>query len=799
MKILLCQNRSGIETLRVSIAYAQFVLAARVEDIADVRVSGYTSDGLLPTGDDIIKQIEEFQPDVLGLSIQFAFSHNSALAFIKKVRAKFPDLTIIAGGHQATFTARSLLETGLFDAIFCGEAEVSFREFVEKGDFKGINGVMYKEKDEFVKTPPAMLIDLNELNPPAYHLSPKGSLNLTRGIETSRGCPFDCEYCEVRNFFGNGKVRRMDTEKFISTLRHVVETEGGGALALMDDNITSDFRGHLKRLATRLAEEQMPVKLNISGRIDDFNRNLPMIPLLSKAGFQVVSMGLESIHEQTLAAMNKRAKYGREEIKNVLKSFRDNGLMMLVSLIFGYPGETPEMINETMDFLMDLDVDAIIWNLPTPLPGSQLYKRAVENGEFLSDNFDEFDLTHRVWSPIPDYTRKAAQAAGRRFYLRPEYLKDTFSWVLDEPSNLGALVKSTMVSSHITDLRRARPDSAEEWKQMIDGVLSITDARGPQRDDYTALVGFEFDGMSFKMPVEGGKPKAIVDTDDAPKVVLSSDAQTIHDLLVWHNLDILSAMVDGTVKITAEDVKDTMDFVDWFTSLQKTIRWATATKIRVPRLRYELQDWIRESDDRAKKFTERFERPGTMFIGNGCGGVSLLWSGDEVLDVYPSLERPKDVAWALDMEKASFGEMVGGGVEQLKQLLETADFQDLGGGRAAAIEAPEFFASLPGKFLPEKAKTVDMTVRYCVKSHEGTERTWTMVIKNGELQIIDGETEGTPTVTVVADEAVFGNLINGLMTPFELFTQKMMNVQGQPLMMIQMSECFEDLFTPRRA
>lgn len=799
MKILLCQNRSGIETLRVSIAYAQFVLAARIEDIADVRVSGYTSDGLLPSGDDILRQIEEFKPDVLGLSIQFAFSHNSALRFVKQVREKYPDLTIIAGGHQATFTAQSLLETGYFDAIFIGEAEVSFRQFVEKGDFRGINGVMYKENGEFVKTPPARLIDLNELKPPAYHLSPKGSLNLTRGIETSRGCPFDCEYCEVRNFFGNGKVRRMDTEKFMSTLRHVVETEGGGALALMDDNITSDFRGHLKRLATRLAEEQLPVKLNISGRIDDFNRNLPMIPLLSKAGFQVVSMGLESIHEQTLQAMNKRAKYGREEIKNVLKAFRDNGLMMLVSLIFGYPGETPEMINETMDFMLDLDVDAIIWNLPTPLPGSQLYQRAVENDEFLSHDFDKFDLTHRVWSPIPDYTRKAAQAAGRRFYLRPEYLKQTFSWVLDEPSNLGALVKSTMVSSHITDVRRARPESAGEWKQMIDGVLSITEKRGPQRADYNALVGLQFEGMTFKMPVEGGRPMPIVETDDEPDVVLTTNAQTIHDLLVWHNLDLLSATVDGTATLKAASIKDKIDFIDWFTSLQKTIRWATATKIRVPRLRYELQEWINESGDRTKKFAERFGRAGTMFLGNGCGGVSMLWSGDEMLDVYPSVERPKDVAWALDLEAAKLSEVVEGGISRLKELLDSGVFEDCGGGQADAIDAIQFFDSLPGKFRPEKAKGVDMTVCYRVMCDDGGERAWTMVIRDGTLEIIPGIASDTPTVTVVANEDVFGNLINGLMTPFELFTQKMMNVQGQPLMMIQMSECFEDLFTPARA
>jgi radical SAM superfamily enzyme YgiQ (UPF0313 family) len=777
----------------IGVPYAQLVLAAQVEDIADVAVSGYSRDGVIPITDEVMKQVKKFKPDVVGITIDWAFLSYANIELAKRVKEWNPDVTVIAGGQHATWTADELVKTGLFDAVFLGEAEISLREYVKNGDFKKIPGVLYADGDDIINTGRAPCIDLDELKPPAYHLLEKEGLRLAMAIESSRGCPYQCDFCETRNFFGNGQYRKMSPRHFVKNLSTIVDRVGGGFFALLDDIFTLDMKGHVKEICERLIAEDLPVQIVFNSRTEDLAKNLDMIPILAKAGFRAVLLGIESIFAETLKSMHKGAYYNTEDIRRIFKACENSGISPFTSVLFGYD-ETPEMVSKTFDFLISLDPFCTHINIATPFPGSDLYKRALANNEIITTDYRYYDRVHRVWTKIPESTMEAVAQGRRRFYLRPEHIYRINKMGLDNPG-VEAYIGVGLLALELSQEERGRPGTAEEWKTMITGYNQVLQDRFvPKMPGYNKILKFDFGQASVILTVKNGVIEKIKTGKEKDNwdMNLSIDEFSMLELITWNCLDILSSFVLGNV--TADvSLAEKIKFISWFTDAQETLRWVGRSKMQVPRLRHTLQDWFEEDETRQTRLKELFSDGTTLYIGDKKkAGLKFRFSEKAILDVSLGLDPEAKFNFEITLSETEVENLFNGGLTMLYEILASREIEYKSAEKEKyKIDAPLFFENMKRDFMPEKAAGVDIVVQYQIDNDPGRENWWVQ-IQNQAIRVEQGVTPKKPTIEIYIKMANFLKMANRLLTPMELFCNGDITYKGSPYFMLELAKCMDN-------
>ncbi len=187
----------------------------------------------------------------------------------------------------------------------------------------------------------------------------------TTSIITTFGCPFNCDFCS-RPIFGN-RFRRRNLDAVFEEIGQI-RSLGYDSLWIADDNFTLDA-GFLREFCRRIAGQDMAWSClsRVTG-IDEQTTGL-----MKEAGCRRVYLGLETGNQDTLTLMKKKATV--EEGKQAVRLFHKAGIEVAAFLIVGYPGETIPAIEDTFRFALDLPLDSISFNVPYPLPGSQLFER----------------------------------------------------------------------------------------------------------------------------------------------------------------------------------------------------------------------------------------------------------------------------------------------------------------------------------------------------------------------------------------------------------------------------------------
>ena len=191
------------------------------------------------------------------------------------------------------------------------------------------------------------------------------------------------------------------------------------------------------------------MRFSCQSRVDTLYRNPELIDKLHKANFRQVFLGIESVHQQSLDAMNKR-NTTPAMVKKVVKSLRDKGISIFGGVIIGFPGETKRMVRQNIQNTIDLDLDCVQFTPITAFPGTEFYEEMKEKGMITASNYKFYDLFHPMMGTpeltFKDMYRLVAEAYAA-YYLRTwilrrakEYLNPfgKFNWML---GSLGRLVK----------------------------------------------------------------------------------------------------------------------------------------------------------------------------------------------------------------------------------------------------------------------------------------------------------------------------------------------------------------------
>ncbi|MFC1511454.1 B12-binding domain-containing radical SAM protein [Candidatus Margulisiibacteriota bacterium] len=372
----------------------------------------------------IIRQAEEFNPDLIGMTATTPFFHVvNDLARQLKEKLNKP---IIIGGHHITVLKEQAFSPW-FDYAFIGEAEDSWSSFLERyqnnDDLSGVKGLLYREGDEFEFTGEAQpILDLDQLPLPARHLlkpqlykmgTLKGTKKFTT-IMTVRGCPFECIFCST-DVFGR-KVRKRSPELVIKEIKQIIKEQGIRHYVFLDDTLTLDRR-HILRICDLIIEEELNITFEGSTRADLVDEEL--VSRLAKAGMIRISFGLETVDENIRKIMKKNVPLESYHLANKLTN--KYGIETLNSCMIGLPGETRETVEKTLAYLRkSKEIKQANMSIAVPYPGTKLYEMAKrgENGlKLVSEDFSNFRRYNAAVMQVGDLSREDLIRLQNRAYV----------------------------------------------------------------------------------------------------------------------------------------------------------------------------------------------------------------------------------------------------------------------------------------------------------------------------------------------------------------------------------------------
>ena len=363
--------------------------------------------------DVVARLVREQEPDVVGLSVM-TFQRRTAHRLIELVRALRPGVRIVVGGYDPSLAPDAYAQPagGAADVIVRGEGELTFRELcraVESGGaFERIAGLSFRRGDHFIHNPdrPVTGLASSEIR------LPNRAARVLRGytmvgrqvdvVETSRGCTFDCSFCSIIEMRG----RNFHTFSFDRVLADIRDARAHGARSvfLVDDNITLNVR-RFEALCGAIVDAGLNdvdyLVQGMTSAIADHGETLA--PLMRRAGFRYVFLGIENVLDEDLrflraAAKNRRREGGRTAGNATLQAIEylhRSRMYVVGGLIVGNPGDTQESIEANLDFARR-HVDYPYIQHPTPYPRTPMTKEFRERGLVINERLEEYDGTTAV-------------------------------------------------------------------------------------------------------------------------------------------------------------------------------------------------------------------------------------------------------------------------------------------------------------------------------------------------------------------------------------------------------------------
>jgi radical SAM superfamily enzyme YgiQ (UPF0313 family) len=242
-------------------------------------------------------------------------------------------------------------------------------------------------------------------------------------MQTTRGCPYDCEFCAVTTFYGR-TYRSRPVEDVIAEVKSL---EGAaGFVVFVDDNIIGN-PAYAKELFRRL----IPLRRKwVSHASINIVRDKELLALAAQSGCYGLLIGFESLSPANIREIGK-AQNKVEEYKEAVKKIHDHGIGIDGSFIFGFDEDNPGVFERTVKFIKDVRMDAANLFTRTPFPGTRLYAKMETNGQIIDHDWSHYDLHHVVFRPrnmTPEELLQGIYDAYKGIYSLPSIIKRSWPW-----------------------------------------------------------------------------------------------------------------------------------------------------------------------------------------------------------------------------------------------------------------------------------------------------------------------------------------------------------------------------------
>lgn len=341
----------------------------------------------------------QFQPEVIGFtSVSSQFRYVSDIATL--LHEAHPQATMVCGGVYTTIYPECIKEASVFDAIFRGESEHSFVEFLrrlEAGEDAYVTAnIAYLRNGRLIVNPLAPLIeDLNILPNPArdFDYATKRYDAVVAPFCFSRGCPFNCAYCSNHaiakaNNLANYKPRfRSVDSSLVEICEALTQYPKISELEFWDDNLGLNKRWFTEFLSRYAREVSLPYKCRINPAI----MNEEKAALLKETGCVMLRMGIETGNEEFRRRVLERP-ISNAQIEKAFQACHKVGLRTFSFNILGAPGETESTLKDTIALNRAVCPDDSIGFIFHPYEGTRLGDRCYKDG--LVDKQRAHDLLH---------------------------------------------------------------------------------------------------------------------------------------------------------------------------------------------------------------------------------------------------------------------------------------------------------------------------------------------------------------------------------------------------------------------
>lgn len=379
-----------------------------IKDIWFARLTLTTLAALTPAGievkitDENVEPID-FDEDVELVGITGMVMH-AKRAYEIANRFRERAIPVVMGGPHASSCSLEAKEH--VDSVVVGEAEPVWPGLIndlQEGSLKPFyRGETY--------------CSMRDLPPPRLDLLRKEAYMTVNCVQTTRGCPHQCDFCHVTHFFG--KTYRC---RPVDEVVQEVERLSGEFIVFVDDNIAGN-RQHARELFNRLK----PLKKKWAGQASlTLARDPELLGLAAESGCVSLFIGMESLSPENLKEMNK-AFNRAHQYEEALRALHDHDIMVLAGFIFGLDHDDEGVFERTLRFCERNRIELPSFFILTPLPGTPLFQRMES----------EKRLLHKDWSKY-----NGATVVFRPRLMTEETLQRGFNWLCKEGYSWSSIVK----------------------------------------------------------------------------------------------------------------------------------------------------------------------------------------------------------------------------------------------------------------------------------------------------------------------------------------------------------------------
>ncbi|MFC1624221.1 B12-binding domain-containing radical SAM protein [Candidatus Omnitrophota bacterium] len=385
--------------------------------------------------------VEEYKPDLIGITL-VEDTYKLGLSLLKSID-KF-NIPVIAGGVFVNFYAEELIKEDSIDMLCIGEGEHALVELCEamseNRDYRSIKNLWIKEDDgsvirnplrELIKLDLLPYIDFDIFEPTRMCRPMQGRLFIMLHVEAQRGCPFDCTYCEapaIRKLYkdkgDNGYFRQKSPERLISELKYLVVKYKPDYINFSAESFLAISIKELKKLA-EMYKKEINLPFWCQSRPETVTEE--KIKILKEMNCADMQFGIEHGNEEFRRKILNRSCSNKRMIE-AIKIVEKYKIPYTVNDIIGFPGETRDLIFDTINFNRNLNPKTINCYMFTPYRGTYLRKYCVENG-YLDKHASTMQLLDGADYKYDTITREELLGLQRTFSLYARFPESEFDLI----------------------------------------------------------------------------------------------------------------------------------------------------------------------------------------------------------------------------------------------------------------------------------------------------------------------------------------------------------------------------------
>jgi len=338
------------------------------------------------TDEQIRACVATFEPDVVGISMNYTFGVQDVFDIAAIVKQAVPPTTrLVIGGAHATLDHRKVAEHPMVDVVVRGEGEVTFQElchaFYHQEDIGNIAGITYRAKDTIKINPNREPIDdLDTLPIPDRSLLPYASYlskhhyfhtmqSPVGTIFSARGCPFHCIFCSTQKTWGNA-WRGRSAGNILKEVEYLRNQFGVREIAFQDDQFLGD-RQRIIDFCKLVVEKKLGMTFIVPPGNSPCFMNDELLDWMARAGFYRICFSVDVGTEAAVRYVGKPVRLA--SVRALVKAANHRGIWTYGTFVIGFPYEDKAAIQATVAYAYGLKLDFLRFYIAQPYFGSELY------------------------------------------------------------------------------------------------------------------------------------------------------------------------------------------------------------------------------------------------------------------------------------------------------------------------------------------------------------------------------------------------------------------------------------------